>query len=173
MFYDCNENGCPYRNQLSLECGYHLQDAIFEIDHGEVECGQSFVLGRIQVNTAGLYHAMAKLEFSSLIFFEAEDGNCGEHEIEVDLLFKLIRTCGGVSERIQSWRYLYEIDVKNDINELEVEMSVPFSASFCDRTCADCCEYKIVVEGVDFEGNFDALRVVQPVLSAFVQGLAY
>ena len=87
------------------------------------------------------------------------------------MLFKLVRSCNGVSECIQTWRYLYELDVENDIDELEVEMSVPFSVSFCDRVCSGCCEYRMIVEGKDFEGEFDALRVTKPVLSALAQGL--
>ncbi|HHU22902.1 MAG TPA: DUF4489 domain-containing protein [Clostridiales bacterium] len=157
--------------KIIMECGCSPQDAIFEIDDGKVERNQCFVLDRVLVNTTGLDRAMVKIDFSSIIFFEAEDESGREHEVEVDLLFKLVRSCNGVSECIQTWRYLYELDVENDIDELEVEMSVPFSVSFCDRVCPGCCEYRMIVEGKDFEGEFDALRVTKPVLSALAQGL--
>jgi hypothetical protein len=81
-----------------------------------------------------------------------------------------LRTCNGVTECVQTWRYLYEIDVENDIDELEVEISEPFTVTFCDRACPGCCEYKMVVEGKDFEGEFEFLRVTKPELSALAQG---
>jgi len=109
---------------------------------------------------------------SRVIFREAEDEEGREHEVEVDLLFKLERTCDGYSECIQSWRYLKEFDVENSIDELEVEISEPFTVTFCDTPCSKCCEYRIIVEGRDFEGEFDALRVVTPELSALVQGVS-
>jgi multisubunit Na+/H+ antiporter MnhF subunit len=114
--------------------------------------------------------AYFEVEFSSLIAFEAEDEEGDEHEVEVDLLFILLRTCNGVTECVQTWRYLYEIDVENDIDELEVEISEPFTVTFCDRACPGCCEYKMVVEGKDFEGEFEFLRVTKPELSALAQG---
>jgi len=42
--------------------------------------------------------------------------------------------------------------------------------TFCDKPTSDVHEYVMVVEGVDFEGEFDALRVVKPDLSAIAQG---
>jgi hypothetical protein len=172
-----NTNSCAWgcdaksEHKLWLECGINPQDAIFEIDDGRVERDQSFVLNRVLVNAAHLKNPMVKIEFSSIIFFEAEDEQGAEHEVEVDLLFKLIRTCDGYSECIQSWRYLKEFDIENNINELEVEISEPFTVTFCDRMCPRCCEYRMIVEGRDFEGEFDALRVVSPDLSALVQGI--
>lgn len=157
--------------KLWLECGLNSQDAIFEIDDGRVEGDQSFVLSRVIVDAAHLCRPLVKIDFSSIVFFEAEDDSGSEHEIEVDLLFKLIRTCDGYSECIQTWRYLKEIEIENDIDELEVEISEPFTVTYCDRACPDCCEYRIEVEGQDFDGEFDALRVVKPDLSALVQGV--
>jgi hypothetical protein len=158
--------------KLFLECGTHPQDAFFEIDDGEVEERQCFTLNRVLVDTSHLCRPLVKIDFSCIIFWEAEDEEGDEHEVEVDLLFKLIRTCDGYSECIQTWRYLKEFDIENDIDELEVEISESFTVTFCDRPCSKCCEYKIVVEGRDFEGEFDALRVVTPNLSALVQGLS-
>ncbi|MGI5918714.1 MAG: DUF4489 domain-containing protein [Christensenellales bacterium] len=158
--------------KLFLVCGTHPQDAFFEIDDGCVEERQSFILNRVLVDTSHLCNPLVKIEFSCIIVWEAEDEEGNEHEVEVDLLFKLIRTCDGYSEVIQTWRYLKEFDVENDIDELEVEISEPFTVTFCDRPCPKCCEYKIVVEGKDFEGEFDALRVVTPDLSALVQGFS-
>ena len=85
-----------------------------------------------------------------------------------------MRVCNGVCETIQSWRYQKEIDVEDDNEtatlELELEISEAFSVTYCDRSCPGCCEYKMVVEGKDFEGEFDYLRVVKPTLTAIVQG---
>lgn len=172
--YDGDENESQYCKKpelkLCLECGINPRDAIFEIDDDRVEENQSFVLNRLMVDTSKLSRPVVKIDFSSIIFFEAEDESGDEHEVEVDLLFKLIRVCGGCAELIEKWRYLKEFDVENSIDELEVEISESFSVSFCDTPCPGCCEYLIIVEGKDFEGEFDALRVVSPELSALVQG---
>jgi len=159
------------QNKVILECGHHPQDAIFEVDDGEVEEDQVFELDRVRIDTTCLKKPIVKIEFSSLIVFEAEDEEGDEHEVEVDLLFKLNRICNGFEETIQSWRYLKEYDIENDIDELEVEISEPFTVTFCDRACPGCCEYKMVVEGRDFEGEFEFLRVVKPDLSALAVGL--
>lgn len=160
---------------VHVECGHDPQDAIFEIDDGFVKEGQAFVLDRLVVDADDLYKPLVKLEFSSLIQFEGEDEETYEPEVEVDLLFKLERICHGKKECIRSWRYLKEFDVEDPEErknlELEIEISEPFTVTFCDKgLCPGCCEYRIVVEGKDFEGEFEYLRVVKPVLSAIVQG---
>lgn len=161
----------PKPKKIFLECGCNQQDAIFEIDDGRVEEHQTFVLSRVIVDTTCLFKPVVKIEFSSLVVFEAEDNHGNEHEIEVDLLFKLVRTCNnGVTEIVQSWRFKKEFEIEDNIDALEIEISEPFTVTFCDRTCPDCCEYKMIVEGKDFEGEFDALRVVKPDLSALAQG---
>ncbi|HEY8389767.1 MAG TPA: DUF4489 domain-containing protein [Clostridia bacterium] len=175
------EEYCPYvpyskPKKILLECGQHSQDAIFEIDDGKVQEKQSFVLDKLIIDTTCLYKPVVKIEFSSLIAFEAEDEEGKEHEVEVDLLFKLIRICkNGKGEKdyevVQTWRYLKEIDVEDSIKELEVEISEPFTVTFCDKTCPGCCEYKMIVEGKDFEGEFEFLRVTKADLSALAQGL--
>jgi hypothetical protein len=172
--YDCDNRSYlskfPKQKTVILECGFRPQDAFFEIDDGKVEEKQEFVLDRLKIDTSFLKKPLVKIEFSSLVVFEAEDEEGPEHEVEVDLLFKLIRICDGEKDCVQSWRYLYEIDVENSIDELEVEMSQPFAVTFCDRPCSGCCEYIITVEGIDFEGDFDELRVIKPNLSAIATG---
>ena len=168
---DCPYDKCKGSKKILLECGHNPQDAIFEIDDEEVEEDQRFVLDRVNIDTTCLKRPIVKIEFSSLIAFEAEDEDGSEHEVEVDLLFKLKRTCNGSEETIQTWRYLKEFDIENDIDELEIEISEPFTVTFCDRACPGCCEYKMVVEGKDFEGDFEFLRVVKPDLSALAVGL--
>jgi hypothetical protein len=162
------DDKCKPRD-IILECGHRPADAFFEIDDGCVKKGQEFVLDRVRIDTACLKKPLVKIEFSSLIVFEAEDEEGSEHEVEVDLLFKLIRVSNGEKEVVQSWRYLYEIDVENSIDELEVEMSQPFTVTFCDKPCPTVCEYIMTVEGVDFEGEFEELRVIKPDLSAIAQ----
>lgn len=95
---------------------------------------------------------------------------CGNKEVEVDLRFELIRICNGVEETVQEWRYLKEFEIDNDDN-LEVEISEPFTVTYCDRECPGCCVYKMRVRGRDFDGRFDALRVVTPNISALAQGI--
>ncbi|QSX05697.1 DUF4489 domain-containing protein [Sedimentibacter sp. zth1] len=166
----CCFSRCPKHKNIILECGCKPQDAIFEIDDGCVEDDQKFVLNRVTVDTTCLSKPVVKIEFSSIIFFEAEDDSGSEHEVEVDLLFKLIRTCNGVEECIQSWRYLKEFEIENSIDELEVEISEPFTVTYCDNPCPGCCEYKMKVKGKDFDGDFEAMRVIKPDLSALAQG---
>ncbi|NLY68112.1 MAG: DUF4489 domain-containing protein [Tissierellia bacterium] len=165
-----HKDRCHKKREVILECGLRPSDAFFEIDDGQVEKGQVFVLDRLRIDVSCFKKPLVKIEFSSLIVFEAEDEEGAEHEIEVDLLFKPVRVTKGEKEVVQSWRYLYEIDVENKIDELEVEMSQPFTVTFCDKPTSDVHEYVMVVEGVDFEGEFDALRVVKPDLSAIAQG---
>jgi len=160
---------CSKHKDIILECGIKPADAFFEIDDGKVEKGQVFTLDRLRIDTTCLKKPLVKIEFSSFIVFEAEDEKGAEHEVEVDLLFKLIRVSDGEKEVVQSWRYLYEIDVENNIDELEVEMSQPFTVTFCDKPMPSALEYIMIVEGIDFEGEFDALRVVKPDLSAIAQ----
>ena len=155
--------------KILLECGSNPQDAIFEIDD-DVEDDQTFVLDSVIVDTTCLYRPLVKIEFSSIVYFEAEAEDGNESEIKVDLLFELIRTCKGEKECIQSWRYIKGYEVGNG-QELEIEVSEPFTVTFCDKVCPDCCEYKMIVKGKDFEGDFDALRVVKPDISALAQGL--
>ncbi len=81
----------------------------------------------------------------------------------------MIRVTNGEKEVVQTWTYLYEFDVENNIDEIEVEMSQPFTVTFCDKPTADVHEYIMMVEGIDFEGEFDALRVIKPDLSAIAQ----
>lgn len=160
----------PRPKKILLECGCHPEDAIFEIDYGKVEERQSFILDRVVVDTTCLCKPLVKIEFSSLVFFEAEAKNCGDKELEVDLLFELIKICDGKEEIVQKWRYLKEFEVEHD-DKLEVEISEPFTVTFCDRECPGCCTYKMKVTGKDFEGEFKALRVVKPDLSALAQDL--
>jgi len=155
--------------EVILECGIRPQDAFFEIDDGKVKKGQEFILDRVRIDVRKFKKPIIKIEFSSLIVFEAEDEKGSEHEVEVNLLFKLIRVNNGEKELVQSWKYLYEIDVENNIDELEVEMSQPFTVTFCDKPAPCIYEYIMVVEGLDFEGKFDALRVVKPDLSVIAQ----
>jgi hypothetical protein len=164
-----------WKKAIRLECGHNPQDAIFEIDDGVVRENQSFILDRLTIDTSDLYKPLVKIDFSSLVQFAREDEETYEPEVEVDLLFKLERVCNGVKECIQSWRYLKEFDVEDDNEtlqlELEIEISEPFTVTFCDKgICSRCCEYRIVVEGKDFEGSFEYLRVVKPVLTAIIQG---
>ncbi|NLW23101.1 MAG: DUF4489 domain-containing protein [Tissierellia bacterium] len=164
-----HKDKCHKHREVILECGLRPSDAFFEIEDNKVLRGQEFVLDRLRIDVSCLKKPVVKLEFSSIINFEVEDDRGAEHEVEVDLLFKLIRVTNGEKEIVQSWRYLYEIDVENRIDELEVEMSQPFTVTFCDKPTSDVHEYIMKVEGRDFEGKFDTMRVVKPDLSAIAQ----
>lgn len=170
----------PAPKKILLECGNNPEDAIFEIDNGRVDEHQFFVLDTVLVDTTCLFRPLVKIEFSSIIYFDAKaENHCGndlderpfcDKELKVDLLFELIRICNGQKECVQSWRYLKRFEIERD-DKLEVEFSEPFTVTFCDRVCPACCEYKMVVSGQNFEGEFDSLRVVKPDLSALAQGL--
>lgn len=165
----CPITSRPLSREVFLECGHNPQAAIFDIDDNNVEEKQSFVLDRVKVDASRLENTVIKLDFSSLIFFEAEDKG-DDAEIRVELLFELVRSCRGNNEVVQSWRYLKEFETGS--REFEAEISEPFSVSFCDRPSCNnsCCEYKMIVKGKDFEGEIEALRVSKPVLTALVQG---
>ena len=166
----CSNSKCCKPKAILLECGCNPQDAIFEIDDGCVKEHQSFVLDSLIIDTTCLCRPIVKIEFSSIVYFEGE-AECGsDKELEVDLLFELVRICKGEKECVRSWRYLKEFEIERN-DKLEVEISEPFTVTFCDRVCPDCCEYKMIVKGKDFDGDIDALRVVQPNLSALAQGL--
>lgn len=160
----------PLPKKIMLECGCNPQDAIFEIDDERVERNQEFVLDRVVVDTSCLCRPQIKIEFSCLVFFEAEAENGSDKELEVDLLFELIRICNGVEQCVQNWRYLKEFEIERD-DDLEVEISEPFTVTYCDKVCSGCCEYIMIVKGKDFDGDFDALRVTKPDISALAQGL--
>lgn len=184
----CNFPKHPKPKPCFLECGFNPQDAIFEIYRDRVKDHQAFVLDRVLVDTTCLFKPVVKIEFSSLVYFEAEaDGwrqpssgcdesaapgtskyPCGDKELKVDLLFELVRTCNGVTDCVQSWRYLKEYEIKRS-DDLEVKFSEPFTVTFCDKMCPGCCEYKMIVKGIDFDGKFKALRVVKPDISSIAQ----
>ncbi|NLG92063.1 MAG: hypothetical protein GX485_00585, partial [Clostridiales bacterium] len=97
----CSAPKHPAPKKILLECGYHPEDAIFELDDGRVEEHQFFVLDSVLVDTTCLFRPIVKIEFSSIIYLDAEaENHCGdnidarpfgEKELEVDLLFELIR----------------------------------------------------------------------------------
>lgn len=174
MSYDYNYYPKKKVQKLFLEFGFSPEAAVFDIDDGEVRENQWFILDRVSVDTSNLIKPTIKIDFTSLVVFAGEDEGTYEPEVEVDLLFRLERICNGTYSTIQSWRYLKEIDVEDDNErlslELELEISESFAVSYIDKNCPGCCEYRIVVEGRDFEGEFDYLRVIKPTLTALVQG---
>jgi hypothetical protein len=161
----------PKPKEILLECGSNPRDAIFEVYDYSVKCDQSFVLDRVSVDATCLFRPAVKIEFSSIIFFEAKawDKDYREREIEVDLEFELERNYKGIKDCVQTWRYIKQIKIKSE--KLEIEFSEPFTVTFCDKVCPDCCEYKMIVKGIEFEGCFNALRVVSPNISAVAQGI--
>ncbi|GEM_PF-369515 len=188
----CNEN-CNTPPPVTLECGFNPQDAIFEIRNGYVKEHQKFVLDRVRVDTCGFCRPIVKIEFSSLVCFEVEDETnilngansqteekaqtemnsplpIWKQEVEVELLFKLERTCKGITETIQTWKFKKEFEIKGAY-KLEIEICEPFTVTFCDKSSSHCCEYRMVVEGKDFEGKVKALSVTKPDISALATGL--
>lgn len=119
---------------------------------------------------ACLTKPMVKIEFSSLVVFEAEDTEAEEFEVEVDLLFSLVRVSKGEREVVQTWRYLYNI-ATGGITELTVEMSQPFTVTYCDKPCPGTCEYLMIVEGNNFVGDFATMRVIRPDLSVIAKSI--
>jgi len=171
-------NKCPVNKKIFLECGTNPQDAIFEICNGYVKENQTFLLDRVYVDTGYLCKPDVKIEFSSLICFEAKDYVGSTHEVEVELLFKLIKTCYGKTECLETWTYKHEFEIKNDIDYVEIEKCEPFTVTFCDKSTpcdknGACCEYKMIVEGKDFHGKFEKMKVLKPDLSAIAQGIPY
>lgn len=158
----------PQPQKILLECGFNPQAAIFEKDDCCEKRFEAFVLDKVLVDTTCLYRPLIKIEFSSLVFFEAKGKGRCEQKIELELLFELERICNGYKETVQTWRYEREFEVKSE--DFEVEFSDPFTVTFCDKVCPACCEYRMKVRIKELEGDFEALRVVKPNLSALAQG---
>ena len=141
------ESCCPKHpkpRKILLECGCNSQDANFDIKKGHIYDNQVFVLNTVKVDTTLLCKPLVKIDFSSIIYFEAETryGNgalqaaedihpsaqapdemgiqIGEKEIEVDLLFELIRNCKGEKECVKSWRYIKEFEI-GLLDKLEIK----------------------------------------------------
>lgn len=159
----------PEPKKILLECGCHPHDAIFDVDECYKKHYEEFVLDKVLVDTTCLCRPLVKIEFSSVVFFEAEGKGLCEQEIELELIFELERACNGHKECVQTWKYAREFEVKSE--KLEVEFSDPFAVTFCDRTCPGCCEYIMKVKVKKLEGKFEALRVTKPDLSALAQGI--
>lgn len=167
---DCCHNAKhPEPKKILLECGFNPQDAIFNVDECRCKHFEEFVLDKVLVDTTCLCRPQVKIEFSSLVFFKAEGKGYCEQEIELELLFELERICNGHKETVQTWKYTREFEVKAE--KLEVEFSDPFTVTFCDRACPGCCEYRMKVKVKELEGDFKALRVTKPDLSALAQGI--
>lgn len=159
----------PQPKKILLECGFCPQDAIFDVDECYDKHFEEFILDKVLVDTTCLCRPQVKIEFSSLVFFKAE-GKCGcVQEIELELLFELERICNGHKECVQTWKYVREFEVKSE--KFEVEFSDPFTVTFCDKACPGCCEYRMKVRVKKLEGEFEALRVTKPDLSALAQGI--
>lgn len=160
----------PEPKGILLECGCHPQDAVFEPENF---CGKKdpvFVLDSLIVDATCLCRPLVKIEFSSLVYFEGEAKcGCGK-ELEVDLLFELVRICKGEKECVQSWRYVKKFEIEYN-DKLKVRSSEPFTVTFCDRICPDCCEYKMTVKSLDLDGKIEKLKVIKPNLSALAQGI--
>lgn len=178
----------PKPKKILLECGTCPQDAIFEIRKGRVRRYQEYALDRVLVDTTCLCKPQVKIEFSSIVSFEAKTRRkryrstpkpcakvgskcrCPEKEVEVNLEFELIRVCNGVEECVRKWNYKKEFEFKY-IREFEVGISEPFTVTYCDRECPGCCFYKMIVKGKGFKGRFKSLKVVTPNISALAQGI--
>jgi ribosomal protein S18 acetylase RimI-like enzyme len=161
-----SDNKKPQTKKFLFECGHNPQCAIFETEYGQIEPCQYFVLDRVLVDTSKLKMPNTKIDFSSLIYFEGRTAYCDDPEVKVDLLFRLVRVCkNGMSDTVQTWRYIKKLDVEH------AKFSEPFTVTFCDKLCSSCCEYRMIVEGRDFEGQFWSLRVVNPNLNATVHSL--
>ena len=175
----CEFKKHPMPKKILLECGFNPQDAFFETEHGYMRPHQSFILDRVTVDTSCFCKPLVKLEFSSLIVFEAiafelsvpRQKVDGEEKIEVELLFELIRNCDCNEEIVQNWKFKKEIEVRS-VDKLEVEISEPFTVTACDRVCPDCCVYKMKVTLKETRGIFKDLRVIKPNLSALAQDTA-
>lgn len=160
------DNKKPPTKNFFFECGHNPQWAIFETECGRILPRQFFVLDRVLVDTTSMKKSNIKIDFSSLIFFQARSAYCNDPEIKVDLLFKLARVCSnGSVDIVQTWRYTKKLDVEH------AKISEPFAVTFCDKVCPSCCEYKMIVDGLDFEGIFWSLRVDNPSLNVIVHSL--
>jgi len=166
----------PKPKGILLECGNSPQDAIFDPAQ---TAPATIVLDRVLVDATCLYRPVVKIEFSSLVFFDvALETPARQRSFELVLTFDLVRKCNGNEDLLRTWtfRRLVEfIPVQGKIIEDWVE-ETPFTVTFCDRACPDCCTYEMRVTSTKINDSstspdFDAVRVTKPDISALAQGI--
>ncbi len=166
----------PQPKGILLECGCNPQDATFDPNQLEPE---TKVLDRVVVDTTCLFRPMVKIEFSSLVFFDvALETPDRQRSFTLILTFELIRKCNGIEDTLREWtfrRLIEFIPVQGKIIE-DWQEETPFTVTFCDRTCPDCCTYEMRVTSTRINDpstapDFEAVRVTKPDISALAQGL--
>ncbi len=142
------------------------------------------VAGIVSINTSKKGGSTVKIDFSSMINFQADSWN-GNFEIE--LVFQLSKMCdGGAKIPLGTWIYEKEVEVgyggslggqpsaqsSGGPNGacVEVDFKQPFSFTWCECTdCPGCCTY--VVELVHFEThNIECASVTNVGINALAVG---
>jgi hypothetical protein len=166
----------PKPKGILLECGCNPQDAIFNPAQTEPE---TIVLDRVLVDTTCLCRPQVKIEFSSLVFFDvALETPQPQRSFELVLTFELVRKCNGNEDILRTWtfqRIVEFIAVQGKIIANWIE-ETPFTVTFCDKACPDCCTYEMRVTSTNINDpssppDFEAVRVTKPDISALAQGI--
>lgn len=164
----------PKPKEILLECGISPQDAIFDPRQTEPE---TVVLDRVLVDTTCLCRPVVKIEFSSLIFFDVALESPPQRHFEIILTFKLVRKCHGSEDKLREWTFRKIIEFVPNEGKIikEWKEEIPFTVTYCDKVCPDCCTYEMKVTSTKIndsssQPDFDAVRVTKPDISALAQG---
>ncbi len=166
----------PKPQGILLECGSNPQDAIFNPEQAEPE---TKVLDRVLVDTSCLCRPVVKIEFSSLVFFDvAKETPERQRSFKLILTFELVRKCNGNKDILKTWtfrRIVEFIPGEGKIIE-DWKEETPFTVTFCDRVCPECCVYEMRVTSTRINDpstppDFEGVRVTLPNISALAQGI--
>lgn len=165
----------PKPKKILLECGCNPQDAIF---NPAQEQPKTITLDRVLVDTTCLCRPQVKIEFSSLVFFDVKEVIPPQRSFELILTFELVKRCNGNEEILKEWIYQKQVSFDNPQGKIikDWKESVPFTVTYCDKACPDCCIYEMRVTSTKIndsssDPDFDAVNVTKPDISALAQGL--
>lgn len=172
---DCFFPKHPKPQGILLECGTNPQDAIFDPRQTEPE---TIVLDRVLVDTTCLLRPIVKIEFSSLVFFDvALETPQRQRSFKLVLTFELVRKCNGFEDILRTWTFRRVVEFIRDEGKIieDWKEETPFTVTFCDRVCPDCCTYEMrvtstIINDPSSPPDFEAVRVTKPDISALAQG---
>lgn len=171
----CNYTKHPKPKKILLECGCNPENANFD------PCQSSpvtKVLDRVLVDTSCLYRPIVKIDFSSLVLFDVLRESLPQRSYDLKLTFELVRICNGTETHLRDWVYRKKVEFAPGIGKIILDWKErqPFTVTYCDRTCPDCCAYEMRVTSTKINDSssspdFDKVKVTKPNISALAQGL--
>lgn len=167
----------PIPKKILLECGCSPADADFD----PCQCHPvTKTLDRVLIDTSCLCRPVVKIEFSSLVFFDVLHEHPHQRSFDLKLTFELFRICNGNETWLRDWVYRRKVLFEPGDGKIIIDWKerTPFTVTYCDRNCSDCCAYEMRVTSTKINDSssspdFDAVNVTKPNISALAQGLCY